>query len=109
MVFDIHLVIDHAAGMSHPLAAAHELIVGVLAKRVAHAAVMAGDADAPATAASNPFSCSLLILPMVQIGTMSDSEAMNSGGVGIQRLGNRDLKSLLFQPWGKDRCAFIRS
>ena len=34
------------AGVGDPLAAGHELPLGVVAERVAHAAVTAGDADA---------------------------------------------------------------
>ena len=43
---DVDAVVDDVAGMGDPLAAAHELVVGRIAEGVAHAAVIAGEADA---------------------------------------------------------------
>ena len=44
----VDAIIDDVAGMRDPLAAHHELIFGGVAKRVAHAAVIAGKANAAA-------------------------------------------------------------
>ena len=43
---DVDAVVDDVAGMGDPLAAAHELVFDRLAEGVAHAAVIAGKADA---------------------------------------------------------------
>jgi len=43
---DLHIVIDDPARVGHPLAAYHELVLGVVAEGIAHAAVPAGDPDA---------------------------------------------------------------
>ena len=45
---DVDPVVDDVAGMGDPLAAAHELVFGRVAERIAHAAVIAGEADAAA-------------------------------------------------------------
>ena len=45
---DVDAVVDDVAGVGDPLAAAHELVFDRLAERVAHAAVIAGEADAAA-------------------------------------------------------------
>ena len=42
---DVDAVVDDVAGMGDPLSPAHELVLDRLAKGVAHAAVIAGEAD----------------------------------------------------------------
>ena len=46
VVDDVHPVVDDVAGVRHPLPADHELVVGVVAERVGHAAVPAGKTGA---------------------------------------------------------------
>ena len=70
VVDDLDGVVDDVAGVRHPLPADHELVLGVVAEAVGHAAVPAGDADAARDGSSSPRSCSLLISPIVQIGTI---------------------------------------
>ena len=43
---DVDPIVDDVAGVGDPLAAAHELIVDAVAERVAHAAVIASEANA---------------------------------------------------------------
>src|SRR5215218_5107590 len=45
VVNDVDLVVDDLAGMGHPLASHHELVVDAVAERVGHAAVPTGEPD----------------------------------------------------------------
>src|ERR671911_2976333 len=45
VVYDCDLVVDDLAGVGHPLASHHELVVDAVAERVGHAAVPAGEPD----------------------------------------------------------------
>ena len=58
-------VVDDVAGMGDPLAAAHELVLDRLAKGVAHAAVIAGKADAASTALVRLLTSSFSIFDIV--------------------------------------------
>ena len=68
MVYDVDLVVDDLAGVGHPPASHHELVVDAVAERVGHAAVPAGESD---PALHGPAQTLLLLvrdLPIVQIG-----------------------------------------
>ena len=73
---DVDAVVDDVAGMGDPLAAAHELIVDALAERVAHAAVIAGEADAAAHRGGEVLDLLLLDLRHREIGTIRLMSAM---------------------------------
>ena len=45
MVYDVDLIVDDLAGVGHPLASHHELVVDALSERVGHTAVPAGETD----------------------------------------------------------------
>ena len=47
MVRDLYRIVDHAPGMSHPLATDHELILRIVAEWVAQATMPSGNADTP--------------------------------------------------------------
>jgi hypothetical protein len=51
---DIHRVLDDVARMRHPLPARHELIFGVVAERIAHAAVPSRQPTPLLTASDKP-------------------------------------------------------
>ena len=62
-------VVDDVAGMGDPLAAAHELVVDAVAEGVAHAAVIAGEANPAAHRGVRFSTSSFSIFDMVTIGT----------------------------------------
>ena len=50
-----HVVNSITAGVAYPLAACYKLPLGIISKRIAHAAVMAGKANACAYSAANTY------------------------------------------------------
>src|SRR5215210_1370208 len=90
VVYDVDFVVDNVAGMGHPLAPDHELVVYALAERVGHAAVPAGESD---PALYGPAQSLLLLVCYGSHGPDRDYEVEGSHllfvEVGIE--GGRDL------------------
>ena len=101
-------VVDDAAGMGDPLAAAHELIVDAVAEGVAHAAVIAAEPDAAAHRGSEVLD--LLLLDLRHRDDRHDQAHVGDRGVG-ERFGcifDIDLEPVLLEHAGDDMRAFFR-
>ena len=105
---DVDVIVDDVAGMGDPLAAAHELIVDAVAERVAHAAVIAGEADA----ASH---CGGQVLDLFLFDLRHRDDRHDEAHVGDRRIGEGlggvfdiDLEVVLLEHLGDDMRALLR-
>ena len=90
---DVDAVVDDVAGVGDPLAAAHELVLDALAEGVAHAAVIAGEADAAAHGRREVLD--LLLLDLRHGDDRHDRlmSAMRRIGEGLGRVLDVDLEA----------------
>ena len=105
---DVDPVVDYAAGVGDPLTAAHELVVDAVAKRVAHAAVIAGETDAALHRRGQVLH--LFLFDLRHRDDRHDQAHVGDRGIGegLGRVFDVDLEVMSLQHLGDDVRALLR-